>query len=193
MQGASKIMAENGGNTRDTGGSGNTVIYLAHLNSLSGHNLENDRDHHHLYSSGLRSKPNTRSKAMNFDDTEYANVIDLSLYRHPQRLTEHEESVFSGMAEELQEGTLVSEVVIGETDEGDTWLGVMNHYHEMMMHFEKISTEKWLYVFYPEHCNGDPDGWSTCVQELDGPVEVLRELSNYRTMCFPDGEGLSYA
>jgi len=186
-------MTKNGENTGDNSKSGADVIYMAHLNSLSDYSLETNRDRHHLYSREPRSKPTTRSKAMTFDDTEYENVIDISLYRHAQRLTEHEESVFAGMAEELREGVMVSEVVIGETDEGDQWVGVMNHQHEMMMHFEKISPEKWLYVSYPEHMNIDPDLWPTRVQEVDGPVEELRELSNYQSMCFGLEEGSSYA
>nr|ANO58289.1 hypothetical protein [uncultured Alphaproteobacteria bacterium] len=108
---------------------------------------------------------------MKFDE----NVIDICLYLHEKRLSEQEASVFAGLAEQIRESSIVSDVIIGETDEGDTWLAVLNYYDEMMAHIEKVGTEEWLVVYYPEHIMGftDPDDFDPIC--LSGPVEVLRE------------------
>ena len=44
---------------------------------------------------------------MNIKFDDYENVIDLSRYQHEQRLTEREQAVFAGMADELLRSPLV--------------------------------------------------------------------------------------
>jgi hypothetical protein len=190
MQEASDKMTISGGNTGDNSSSGGAVIYLAHSDIMSGNIIETNDHHDHLISR-LRSKQQIGPRNMN-------NIIELSAYRNDGRLAEQERRVFAGMADELKASPLVGDVIIAETDEGEGWLAVMNHNDEMMAHIEKIRPAKWLVAFYwDEYPIIDKDAWADapipCMQELDGPVESLRETKFYADLLERVAGGLSYA
>ena len=140
---------------------------------------------------------------MAIDYSAYENVIDFSQFRHEQRLTEREQAIFAGIAVELLDVSVVGDVIIGESDEGDGWLAVMNQQDEMFMHIEKLAHDRWLIAIYwnqhptlemVERCDADVDAAPIprCV-EFVGPIEEIRNEESFLViLLLSDQEGLTY-
>ena len=118
---------------------------------------------------------------MNIKFDDYENVIDLSHYQYEQRLTEREQAVFAGMADELLRSPLVGDVILGETNELDGWLAVMNKQDEMFTHIEKLAHDRWLIVnHWDQHPTLDQNEFVDAplphYREFEGPIEEIGSI-----------------